>query len=355
MMFLRVVCYAAGVAATINYSASIWDPIADDNEGLKRSVAVGGGFMADHHKRGSDSFGDLSILTFNMYTKNMENTTEEEMKKLNELIDNIHPTVFCLQGVEKDLMNKFAFFLKGSTHYGVANAEVSAIDVLNSHEYYLPIVYDTLSVKMVTQSVFKSKATGVLYGSWATFKSAQGTFIVVNLDLASAYKQVTNAEFANIVADIKTDPAASAYPVIFAGGITSMPKSLRKLITRSYTDALHMDDHNRKMKDKTTFHGGGKIKNYRTTDKIFMRDPKKKLSTNYARILQKFIFAHHYPVHAILSFTTKKLDDKPPKGLTNKDNDIKSIVEKSRDDQFNKRLANLKKRVPKQPSTPRAA
>lgn len=297
------------------YFPSKWDPLVKETEVYKQIKDIRGWLPSHINKVKVDTFGDLSILTFNLYSRGMSDSTSSQVTAITQLLDKIHPSILFLQGVDSELMERLKTIARGSKHYFLINTVKFSTDLGNGEDYYLPIFYDARVFTKKASGYFTTNGTDIkiLYASWARFKSPKTEFTAINLDLFSTYKNVTNAMFANIVSDIKSDKITNSFPVVFGGTIISMPQSLEELIDNEYKDLLKADKNNIEL-SKTTMHIKGALKDEVTRDYIILRDKFGSFYLNYARILSDFPqIGNHYPVHAILSLserpTLKKASD----------------------------------------------
>lgn len=299
--------------ACAQYFPTKWDPLLTWTSAYDEIVDLDGWF-SNHTKRVSvDTFGDISIMTMNFYTKEMLDPTEEQMAAISSILTHAHPTIFCMQGIDKDLMIKLRNLVKESEHYKVTNDVKYFTDRRNGQDYFLPIVYDEAVLDIRASNYFVTEGRKkILYGSWSRFKSAKTELTVINIDLFSPSWKVVNAQFSNIVADIITDKITSSFPVIIAGGIMAMPPSVRSLLRGEYKNLIDVDYNNEHLV-KTTMHARGMVDDDIQRDFIILRDKYERMTPNYARILSEFpLIGKHFPVHAILS--VKK---KPEKKLKN--------------------------------------
>lgn len=297
-LLLRLVC--------AQYFPTKWDPLLAWTSAYDEIVDLDGWFSSHTRRLAVDTFGDISVITMNFYTKEMLDSTEEQIAAITAILDHSHPTVFCMQGVDDDLMKKLRHLVRESKHYKITNDVKYFTDRRNSQDYFLPIVYDEKVLEKKASNYFLTGGRKkILYGSWARFKSPKTEFTVINIDLFSSSWRVINAQFSNIVADIITDKITSSFPVIIAGGIMAMPPPVRSLLRGEYKNLIDVDSNNEHLV-KTTMHARGNVDDDIQRDFIILRDKYAKMSTNYARILSEFpLIGQHFPVHAILSVKEK--------------------------------------------------
>lgn len=292
--------------ACAQYFPTKWDPLLAWTSAYDEIVDLDGWFSNHTKKLSVDTFGDISVMTMNFYTKEMLDPTEEQIAAITSILDHSHPTIFCLQGVDEDLMKKLRHLVRESKHYRITNDGKYFTDRRNGQDYFLPILYDE---RILERKAFNYFVTGgrkkILYGSWARFKSPKTEFTVINIDLFSPSRRVVNAQFSNIVADIITDKITSSFPVIIAGGIMAMPAPVRGLLRGEYKNLIDVDYNNEHLV-KTTMHARGMVDDDVQRDFIILRDKYGRMSANYARILSEFpLVGQHFPVHAILSVKEK--------------------------------------------------
>lgn len=309
MILLLPLLFQGLFCIEMHYHPTRWDPLLVETTAYDEIKNISGWFSSHAKKMKAETFGDLSIITLNLYTRSMSVPTEEQIAAISDILDHAHPTLLCLQGVDKDLMKKLGNLLEGSNHYKISSGEKSFSDLTNGQRYFLPIIYDKYTLKKVNSGYFFTPETRdqIMYASWARFKSYNTEFTAINIDLFSSFKEMTNTEFANIVADITTDPITNSLPAIIIGGIMTMSESMQRLFSSEYSNLVDADPNNRRLV-KTTMHGQGRIDDNVQRDFIILRDGNRRLALNYARILSSFPMdqGNHYPVHAILSARPRK-------------------------------------------------
>lgn len=280
-----------------------WDPLVPHMHDYNEIMSTKG-FLKNHNKDIQiENFGDISIFTINFYTKDLSDPTENQINTLSEVLDHAHPTIVCLQGVDEELMKKLQTFIKNTKHYKISNDKKHSTDLSNAHEYFLPIIFDELVLKKNRSDYFiTSDPQSILYASWSRFIMKNGTeFTAVNIDLFSSFKNVTSAQFSNIVIDINTDKTTSESPVVISGNIATMSSTISNLMSKNYKNLVDLDTHNRNL-SKTTFHARDLLDDDIQRDFILLLDEKNAFETNYARILSDFPKSNeHYPVYAILT------------------------------------------------------
>jgi len=266
------------------------------------------GYASNHDKqRGNRGFGDLSLIDFNMETNDgfdrniLVNTVWE-------VLDSSHASIMTLQSARKDEIALLS--TKGLSHYGVLNKAEGSIDVLTGSSVYLPIFYDTKVLKFQKNGYYRSpNEKKIIYATWAVFehKETKKWFTVINLDLYSAFSDVTDIQMMNILADIKKEHGIDGNPIIFVGNINAISEKLQKVIDDGYVNPLDIDL-NAKESPRFTMRIPVDISNNHQRDFVLIRDTKSHgIRVNYARILRRDIPTSHYPIHVILSF--EKNDD----------------------------------------------
>ncbi|ELQ75907.1 putative Endonuclease/exonuclease/phosphatase protein [Trachipleistophora hominis] len=290
------------------YYETKWDPLLSSKTSGKnmQDVLEMGGHYENHEitTPPSDRYGDLSVFTLNIATEiNLITINQETASFIHEVLDHAHPAVFVLQGVREPVLARIKKL--ENHHYGIITDDVFTKDPLSSAHYYFPIIIDKHMIRPIKSGYFRNQK-GQVYASYAVLVDTRKNkrFTVVNLDLYSTFKETVEAQFANIVSDIKGDMSISKEPVIFAGGIGSPSSEIQKLLQSGYKNLIDLDPNNKEL-DKTTVHGRVEHSDNVQRDFIVLRDPATVLDLNYARILNdKLKIAEHYPLHAILSYTS---------------------------------------------------
>ncbi|RVD91554.1 Endonuclease exonuclease phosphatase [Tubulinosema ratisbonensis] len=288
------------------YFPSKWDPLAKRTRAYKDIKAIDGWLSSHKNKLKVDSFGDLSIVTYNLYSGGHSDSTSAQVMAITEILDVIHPSLMFLQGIDSELLDRLKVISRHSKHYFLINTVKHSRDLYDGQDYYLPMFYDARIFQVKDNGYFETGGDlKVVYGSWARFKSLKTEFTAVNIDLFSSFKEITDAMFVNIVSDIKSDKITRSFPVVFGGTIMTETRDIKELIDNEYKDLLKNDENNAGL-SKTTYHVKGAFKDEITRDKIFIRDQFNQYYLNYARILSDFpLIGDHYPVHAILSIVER--------------------------------------------------
>ncbi|KAF7682531.1 hypothetical protein TCON_2245 [Astathelohania contejeani] len=294
------------------YYGSIWDPILDTGKMVtdqKRKIKLIDHYFESHTPENLPeikTFGDLSLLTANLYKKVPEKTENEIItNSITKIIDNIHPTIFGLQGVSSYLLDKIKDTILKSDHYKITSFDKHAIDSITGQELYLPIIYDEKFVRILKSGYFETNGKKkTLYGSWIKVKDTRMNFqyTVINVDMVSTFTDVISAEIANIVSDITGDKEISNNPVLLVGGIGTVPINLKNLIKENkFINLLEKDKNNAGFSKSTVKDVEGPQRDF-----IILRDSKNVLELNYARILRNTPhLSDHLLVHAILSIKTE--------------------------------------------------
>lgn len=297
------------------YFETRWDQLVYDKDVVPverldkiRSIS---GFLDAHDANSGDktfkTFGDLSIITLNLYRDVIaENETIESAENIRTILDEAHPTFLCLQGVDESLLERIRGKLKKHPHYQIANYEKYNIDLITGQRDFLPIIFDTSLVKIKNSGYFETEnKKRMLYGSFLEINDFRREFetvayTIINVDMFSSFNDVVSAQFSNIVSDISSYNEVNDHPVFIVGGIGTLPSNIKELIKTTYMNTIEAD-HNNEDLSKTTVHSGGQDDGIQR-DLILLRDAEGIFELNYSRILRKFLASDHYPVHAIFSF-----------------------------------------------------
>lgn len=269
------------------------------------------GYASKHDKqRGNKGFGDLSLVDFNMEAD--DNFDRDILvSTVWEVLDSSHVSVLTLQSARKREIDILS--TKGLGHYGVVNKADGSTDVLTSSITYLPIFYDTKTLKLQKSGYYHDpKESKIIYATWAMFehKPTQRWFTVINLDLYSAFSGTTDIQMMNILADVKKEHMVDSNPIFFMGNINAISPKLQKVFDDEYINPLNVDL-NAKDSPKFTMRIPVDISNNHERDFLLVRDTKSRgIQVNYARVLRKDISTSHYPVHVILSFDKNTGDSK---------------------------------------------
>lgn len=284
-----------------------YDPLIETTAAADQVAKISGWANNHLNKINIDTFGDISIITYNLYDKKMEFSTNSELMSVKTLIDRSHPVFMNLQGVDKELVNSLHSFVNGTKHYQMTTVQNSYIDVISGTEYFLPILYDASVAKMINNGYFvTSDIPKIMYGSWARFKHGDHELVIVNMDIFSSFKEVSMAEFSNIAADILTDPKTNESSIILAGNIMTMPGSIEKLLKKDFINLIETDPNNDNL-SRTTMSMQNTNNDNIQRDYILLRDRNNVLQNKYTRILSNFSGAgNNFPVHAILSYKRNK-------------------------------------------------
>ncbi|KCZ78929.1 hypothetical protein H311_00025 [Anncaliia algerae PRA109] len=320
------------VVSLCKFFPTKWDPLLKQTTMNSKIKAIRGFFNEHGRKIGVDTFGDISIMTLNLYSRAELDTTEEQMTAIRGMIDHGHPGVFALQGVNEQLMKRFEEEFAKSAHYKIINYVKSSTDLLNGINYFLPIFYDGRMYEKKASGYFtydnEDKTIKLLYGSWVRLKGLKTEFTVINMDLFSTYKEITDAQFAKFVKDIRENHLTNIFPVFFVGTINAITRNISELVANEYEDLLEMDKNNEGL-SKTTMHVKKSLDDNKKRTFIILRNKFKTYELNYARILSEFdLVGNYYPVHAIL---TVKPKPKPQKAIPNQPkslNDALRVLDK---------------------------
>ncbi|KAF7683855.1 hypothetical protein TCON_0948 [Astathelohania contejeani] len=290
------------------YYGSMWDPILYTykvNRTEKEIIKLIDNYFDYHAPKqipDINTFGDLSILTVNLYRKVPEKTENEIiLKSIITMINNIHPTIFGLQGVSSYLLKIIQRDFTKGTHYGIANFDRSTVDLMTGQHLYLPIIYDINMISVLKSGYFETNAKkNIIYGSWIFIQDTRMAqkYTIINIDLVSTFTDVVSAEIANIISDIIEDKEISNNPVLLIGGIGTTPVNLKELMkSKKLMNLIKMDKNNSGFAASTIINVHGPQRDF-----ILLRDLRNLLEINYARILINTpILSDHKPVHAILS------------------------------------------------------
>lgn len=319
MFFLQLIM--AEVPSFQLYSESRFDPLVYDKktEPVERANLVKSitGFFRDHELEDDDKklkrFGDISVITLNLYRSILsEQETIQSANNIRTLLDEVHPTFLCLQGIDDTLLKRLSNRLKDNKHYGMAVFDKYDIDMLTGQRNYFPIIYDQTLILIKNSGYFEANPSKpAKYGSFIEVKDKRKpeavNFTVINVDMYSSFNDVVSAEFSNIVSDINGFREVENRPVIMAGTMGTVPENVKKMISKTYKNTLNGDKNN-ELIPKTTLHAGGQEDNIQR-DFILLRDLRSDFKLNYSRILREFLASDHYPVHSIFSYTGSKLKE----------------------------------------------
>lgn len=292
------------------YHETRWDPLLESKtsfENLQNVLKMSGYYENHNNKSGTEErYGDVDIFTLNL-AHEITSTDQNELEAsyIREILDHAHPTVLSLQGVRESVMNSIRG-LKGD-HYTVVNDDMFDKDAITSAHYFIPIIIDIMVVDVLNTGYIKNSRSE-LSSSYAILRDIKSgkMFVVINMDLFSTFKEMTEGQFVNIIRDIHEDPEVSNLPIFFAGGIGAQSEYTRTLIATKYKNLVDLDPNNKDL-DRTTVHGpDSNHSDGVQRDFILLRDANDVMVLNYARILSKdFDIVEHYPVNAILSFSDK--------------------------------------------------
>ncbi|KAM0677409.1 hypothetical protein BDAP_002093 [Binucleata daphniae] len=293
------------------------------------------GFFGDHNNHipsSIETFGDLNILSINFYKEILVvDKIEETMNELIDFMDHIHPSIVAVQGITKDELTYLTQFIDSEEHYKIANTEKGLVDYITGAKTYLPIIYDAKMFSVEKADYFStSEKEPQPFGSYIVVKdnrlpNAKVAFTLINIDLYSSFSEVVSAEFFSIIDDVANAKDIKDAPVFLVGNLGTMPMNVQEAIDLSYNDLIKEDRNNQKL-SKTTEHTKNNDDNIERSF-ILLKDLKKEMKVNYARILSEYKAGDHYPLHAILTLTHSIADMKEAK--KNVDDDKKEDVEKA--------------------------
>lgn len=300
-MFIYIIlCAAAKNKETANlYHESPYDPFISSSEHAS-------GFLDSHSAESpKNGFGDVSIMTYNIYTSTpVEKNQEETINDIFKLLDEHHPTFLLLQGVSQLALDRLIKYFETSVHYKIALVDRYDRDMLTGFTYYLPIVYDSALVEIVKEGYFDTTdKVPHIYADYIEVLDKrmddEFSYTVVNIDLFSTFNDIVRAEFFNIVMDARTSNVGMK-PILMGGSMNTMPGDVKRMLEISLKNLIDQDPNNKSLK-KTTMHENGNDDGQQR-DFLMMRDYHGKFVVNYARILNKFEKGERYPVYGILSF-----------------------------------------------------
>lgn len=317
MFFLRLILAEVDLPLFQLYTESRFDPLVHDKdtEPTERAnyIKSVSGYFKEHVLEEDEStikkFGDISVITLNLYRNILsDQETIQSASNIKILLDEIHPTFLCLQGIDDTLLKRIAHKLKDSKHYALSVFDKFDIDMLNGQRNYFPIIYDQTIAMIKNSGYFEADpAKEAKYGSFIEVKDKRRDlymdFTIINVDMYSSFNDVVSAEFSNIVSDINSFKEVEGKPVIIAGSFGTVPSNVKSMMQNMYKNTIAEDENNEGI-PKTTLHAGGQEDDIQR-DFILLRDPKGELKLNYARILREFLASDHYPVHSIFSYKTE--------------------------------------------------
>lgn len=288
------------------YHPTIWDPILRTKRfaNVYKKVAGMRNYLKQHKVlKSKNRFGNISIMTFNLYCmENVEANNNAMVQAVKDFLDRGHPTFLVLQSVRRRVMDDIKSYL--GNHYAMENTERSNRDSITGAMLFNPIIYDTKLIKIL-KSGYLENNNGEVYGSYIRVvdlrKKGKSLYTVINVDMYSTFKDVVKSEVSSLTGDIIDDQETSNHPVIIAGTINSMPDLLSNILNNQYINLIDMDKNNKNIY-KTTVHMKGENNDGIQRDFIILRDNKKEMDLNYARILSTVYISEHFPVHAILGF-----------------------------------------------------
>ena len=280
------------------YTPSVYDPKADY---IKEELIKNIGFIEHHNQHiYGPSFGEMSMMTINLYHPNFLEEKNQRIKVTN-LIDQHHPTILALQGISKNQEQLFnAVF---SPHYKVIGSNYINIDLKSRKREYRPIYYDSNEVELIKEGEFSPiNFANHSYATFGIFRmkvDLKTMFIVVNIDLYSGDSEFIETQLYNILKHISESPY-SKLPIFFLGMINEQTQNVKDLIKNSLHNVILKDKNNIPL-SKTTFHHNGILDDGKQRDFILLRDINNTYIVNYARILSKFEKKDilHYPIYAI--------------------------------------------------------
>ncbi|KAK1348912.1 hypothetical protein CWI37_0425p0030 [Hamiltosporidium tvaerminnensis] len=291
------------------YYESMWDPVVANPEyKVKNDILSLQGFYESHNVPSIHvkTYGDLNLLTVNIYRDIIEKHRNITLKQeLKAMIDHIHPTIFTIQGVDEEILSELGPM--ANSHYKIVNNDRSTGDFNSGKRLFLPIIYDSVMLELKDHDYFYTTGeTKNIYASFAIFKNlreSSSEITAINLDLVSSYKEVNFAYLSNIINDIIHDPRVNNDIVFLMGGIGAVNKDITELLKKEYENLVDLDKNNINL-SHTTVHANLVQDDDIQRDFIILRDKKREMELNYARILKEANFlGDHFPVNAILSFT----------------------------------------------------
>lgn len=285
------------------YSVSPFDPLYNQ-KGIEK------GFYA-HHKPSSsnDAFGDISILTYNATNTS---TLLEQDKKTTEAIFNLldvnHPTFLTLQSIKESVLLKLKADFDNSSHYRIALTDRFDVDLISGDKLFMPIIYDINLVRIKQEGYFATdKKPSRIYAGFLqitdTRLANESCYTIINVDLYSTFNNMVNAQFFNIISDIREGDIKNN-PVFMCGTINTMPEQVKKIISFSFLNTLDSDTNNDVFERTTINKYNAEIGQQK--DFILLRDFKQMIIVNYARILSDFKEGERFPVFSIFSFRTSR-------------------------------------------------
>lgn len=289
------------------YHASPYDP-------LNKSEVKQKGYLETHnpHDPTTGGFGDVSIMTLNLYTVASTDESDEIMTNaILKLLDEHHMTFLLLQAVSEKILNSLARFFEANLHYHLVLTEKFEFDAIYGVKLYFPILYDSTIVEKVKTGYFETdEKRPRMYANYIEAKDKRVnddfTYTVINIDLFSTFKNTVRAEFFNIVIDI-LDSNVGTKSVFLCGSMNVITSDIKRMFDISFRNVIDVDLNNKNL-GKTTMRNPG-LENGHQKDFILLRDANNRFVTNYARILTEFDKGDRYPVYAI--FTFKEANSKP--------------------------------------------
>ncbi|EPR79034.1 hypothetical protein SLOPH_1749 [Spraguea lophii 42_110] len=290
-----------------HYMPTKWDPSINKlSEMVREDIVSNKGFLENHTPEDityNNAFGDISIFTINLFKSIL---TEKEIKDMSitveTMLDHGHPTVFCIQGVRKQFVDKLVK-VSGTSHYSVTATKRYDIDTGRSAHMYFPIIFDKKVLTLVKSDFLSNQ--GHIYASYAKFKDKNHNnqpITIVNLDNSFVNKSVVDRNLSSLLADAIEDEEVKNNPLFIIGGIGTQTEFLKKLFTTGYKNSI-TEDNNNEGSRLTTVHGSNGMDDGIQRDYIITRDPNNVYGLAYSRILKNnFSIGNHYPVHAIYSY-----------------------------------------------------
>ncbi|WUR03053.1 putative endonuclease/exonuclease/phosphatase family protein [Vairimorpha necatrix] len=264
------------------------------------------GFLKDHSKTVDvKSFGDISIITYNMEKKTHFNSNEQT-NDLIKLIDNTHVPILCLQEVDEDQLKDLRSRIL--PHYGIVEGETSkVISPTNGNTTFDPILYDTEELRVLNSGVFKTNDTLVknAFASWALFKMIKKDieFIVININLYSTKSLVDSLELSSILYDINNTEAIKNKVIIMGGTINALSDNTKTLLNKKFVKLSNFNKSENE--SKNTMNTYMDVRNNTERDYIVaLNTSTMKVQPVYSAVLRKFKNGARFPVHSIANLAS---------------------------------------------------
>lgn len=286
-----------------NLPISAYDSKAAD---FKEEIVKNKGFITNFNGPVyGPQMGDLSMLTFNLYTENVVVSNLNALtSEVSSTIDQAKPTFVAIQAMEKSQMLNLKNILSPS--YDMIGEEYVNTDLRRGREEYRPMFYAKSMYELLKSGEFAPAShpnhSYATFGVFRNKKQSDKIFTVVNVDLYSADSTYIQEQLYNIVKHVESSPY-SAYPVFVAGMINEQTTNVKKLIQSTFKNGLTQDVNNKYLQ-RTTYHHTDMLNDNVQRDFILLKDEHKMFRVNYARILSLFEKKRmlHFPVHHIYSY-----------------------------------------------------